>query len=126
MNKLFKIVSVALLAGSFVLPIYGSAQAQQPYGTNMAKHKEFEQVRPDRPRREGALKNQDEFLDSHQNIDNDLRKDPRLIDNKDYVRNHPELQTYLHDHPNIRHEWREHPRNEMHRDETWQRKHPNE
>jgi len=121
MNKLMKLASVALLAGSFVLPLYGSARAQEGSGTYVANHRHF-----DRARHEGALKNQDEFLDSHQNIDNDLRKDPRLIDNRDYVRNHPELQTYLHDHPNIRREWREHPRNVMHRDETWSRKHPNQ
>jgi hypothetical protein len=55
------------------------------------------------------LANFDRFLDSHREIAEQLRKDPSLVDNGDFVRNHPALQTYLHDHPAIRQEIKEHP-----------------
>jgi hypothetical protein len=44
----------------------------------------------------------DRFLDSHREISEQLRKDPSLVDNREFVKNHPALQTYLQDHPEVR------------------------
>ena len=55
------------------------------------------------------LANFDKFLDSHREIAEQLRKDPSLAKNQEFVKNHPALQTYLQDHPAVREEIREDP-----------------
>jgi len=51
----------------------------------------------------------DQFLDSHREIAEQLRKDPSLVNNEEFVKNHPALQTYLQDHPAIRTQIKENP-----------------
>jgi hypothetical protein len=48
------------------------------------------------------IANMDKFLDSHQEIEEQLRKDPSLIRNDEFVEKHPALQQYLQEHPGIR------------------------
>src|SRR5580658_3657239 len=48
------------------------------------------------------LANFDRFLDSHPEVASDIRKDPSLVNNDDFVNRHPALQTYLQDHPAVR------------------------
>jgi len=55
------------------------------------------------------LANFDRFLDSHREIAEQLRKDPSLVNNQEFAKNHPALQTYLQDHPAVREEIRENP-----------------
>jgi hypothetical protein len=62
----------------------------------------------------------DSFLDSHRDIQSQLARDPRLIDNKDWVRSHPELHQYLHNHPNVAGTFRSHPNRFMHRENRYQ------
>src|SRR5258705_5386756 len=51
----------------------------------------------------------DQFLDSHQEIAQQLRHDPSLVNDRNYVQGHPELQTFLQDHPGVREEIKENP-----------------
>jgi hypothetical protein len=51
----------------------------------------------------------DRFLDSHPEIAEQLRKNPSLVDNKDFVKHHPALQEYLQTHVEVREELRENP-----------------
>jgi hypothetical protein len=51
----------------------------------------------------------DQFLDSHREIAEQVRRDPSLLDKRDFVSNHPELQTFLQDHPEIRDYARQNP-----------------
>lgn len=44
----------------------------------------------------------DHFLDSHPEIAEQLRKDPSLVDNKNFVAAHPALQDFMQQHPEIR------------------------
>ena len=69
-----------------------------------------ESDRPDRDMTRGEVSNVDKFLDNHPNIDKQLSKNPSLINNEDYVENHPELQQFLKDHPGAREELKENPR----------------
>src|SRR4029077_12772652 len=48
------------------------------------------------------IANMDKFLDSHPEIEEQLRKDPSLIRNDEFVERHPALQQYLQEHPGIR------------------------
>src|ERR1700722_15701306 len=41
----------------------------------------------------------DRFLDRHREIAEQARKDPALLDNRQFVQNHPELQNFLQDNP---------------------------
>jgi hypothetical protein len=49
------------------------------------------------------------FLDNHPEIAEQLRKDPSLIDKREWVANHPALQEYLQTHPGVSEEFRSHP-----------------
>lgn len=51
----------------------------------------------------------DRFMDSHREIAEQLRKDPSLVNNKEFVQKHPALQTYLQEHPGIRGELKDNP-----------------
>jgi hypothetical protein len=55
------------------------------------------------------LANFDRFLDSHRETSEQLRKDPSLVDNREFVKNHPALETYLQDHPAVREQLRQNP-----------------
>jgi hypothetical protein len=51
----------------------------------------------------------DQFLDEHRQINDELRRDPSLVDNQDYLQRHPELQQYLQDHPRVSEAITQHP-----------------
>jgi hypothetical protein len=51
----------------------------------------------------------DQFLDSHREISEQLHKNPSLLNDKDYLKNHPELQTYLKNHPGFQDQVRNDP-----------------
>jgi hypothetical protein len=68
----------------------------------------------DRERRELASFNQ--FLDSHRETAEQLRKDPSLVDKHQFLTDHPALQSYLQDHPELRQQLQRDP-NAFMRDE---------
>ncbi len=49
------------------------------------------------------------YLDKHPEVAEALAKDPRLIDNQQFVAGHPGLHEYLENHPGIRAELKAHP-----------------
>jgi hypothetical protein len=63
----------------------------------------------------------DRFLDSHREIAEQVRKNPSLLDDRDFVQNHPPLQDYLRDHPNVRDEIRPDPNAFMHQEQLYNR-----
>ena len=63
----------------------------------------------------------DRFLDSHREIAEQLRKDPSLIDNREWVANHPALQEYLQKHPEVREEIKENPNAFMRQEDRYER-----
>lgn len=75
-------------------------------------------ARPDRPDdarsvqnngRSGELARFDQFLDSHPEIAEQLRRDPSLANNRDFVQNHPALRSYLDNNPGVRDQLRQDP-----------------
>ena len=75
----------------------------------------------DRDTTRGQLASMDHFLDSHPEIAEQLRKDPSLVNNKDFVKSHPELQSYLQQHPAVRQEFSENPNAFMHQEQRFDR-----
>ncbi|HEY6304134.1 MAG TPA: hypothetical protein VIX14_13825 [Terriglobales bacterium] len=63
----------------------------------------------------------DRFLDAHPEIDQQLRKDPSLIDNQKWVANHPALQEYLQNHPQVAGAFRSNPNAFMHDENRYDR-----
>ena len=51
----------------------------------------------------------DRFLDSHREIAEQVRKDPSLANNREFVQNHPALQSFLQNNPGVRDEIRRDP-----------------
>ena len=51
-----------------------------------------------------------DFQDSHREEAEQLRKDPSLVDNQQFLKTHPALQTYLQEHPAVREELKQNPR----------------
>jgi len=62
----------------------------------------------------------DRFLDKHPEIAEQLRKDPSLIRNDEFVSNHPELQEFLGVHTGIREEFTENPNAFMRREQRFE------
>ena len=77
--------------------------------------------RSDHDTTRGELARFDQFLDSHREIAEDLRKDPSLVNNAQYEKNHPALQAYLADHPQIREEIKENPNAFMRQESRYDR-----
>ncbi len=75
-----------------------SAPAQNPTRDNVDPSRSV----PDRDINRTELAQFDQFLGAHPEIAEQLRKDPSLANNREFVKNHPALQTYLHDHPQTR------------------------
>ena len=80
----------------------------------------------DRDRRDGdttrrELASMDRFLDGHPELAEQLRKDPSLINNREFVENHPALQEYLQSHPEVREELKENPNAFMRQENRYER-----
>lgn len=66
--------------------------------------------RDDRREADRGEQNQfDRFLDTHRETAEQLRKNPSLISNEEFVTTHPALQTYLQDHPAVRDQIKQNP-----------------
>jgi hypothetical protein len=68
------------------------------------------------------LANMDRFLDSHPEISEQLRRDPSLVNDRAFVKNHPALQEFLEQHPGVREEVRENPNGFMHQEQRFDRR----
>lgn len=69
----------------------------------------------------GELASFDRFMDGHHEIAEQLRKDPSLVKNQDFVRNHPDLQEYLQQHPGVQQEISENPDRFIHQEQRFDR-----
>jgi phage-related protein len=56
------------------------------------------------------LRNFDAFLDKHPEVAEQLRKNPTLADNKEFLQNHPALQQFLQEHSGVREQLAQDPR----------------
>lgn len=69
------------------------------------------------------LANTDSYMDSHPEVSQQLEHNPRLVDNPEYVENHPGLHEFLATHPVARHEWQTHPYKYMGAENHYDHKH---
>jgi hypothetical protein len=73
----------------------------------------------DRDTNRRELANFDRFLDAHREAAEQLRKKPSLADDRQFLKNHPDVQTYLQDHPQVREELKENPNAFMERENRY-------
>jgi phage-related protein len=62
----------------------------------------------------------DQFLDEHHEIEEQLEQNPALINDSNYLAQHPALQEFLNQHPQIREEFDENPRYFMQRENQFE------
>lgn len=72
-------------------------------------------------RNRAELANFDRFLDSHREIAEQVRKNPALLNNQQFEKDHPVLQSYVQQHPAITEEARQNPDAFMHREDQFDR-----
>ena len=63
----------------------------------------------------------DMFMDAHAEIAEQVRKDPSLVRNQEFVKSHPALQEYIQAHPGVTEEIRENPSAFMHQEQRFER-----
>jgi hypothetical protein len=76
---------------------------------------------PDRDANRRDLAEFDRFLDSHREIAEQIRKDPSLANNREFVQNHPALGTFLQNNPGVRDDLRRDPNTFMHQETRFDR-----
>ena len=57
----------------------------------------------------GQLRSFDGYLDRHPEVSQQVGNNPRLLNDPNYLANHPELRNYMQNHPGVRHQVRENP-----------------
>jgi phage-related protein len=67
------------------------------------------------------LARMDQFLDSHPEVAEQLRKDPGLMKSDEFAKTHPALQEFLQQHPGIREEFAENPNAFLRQEEHFDR-----
>jgi phage-related protein len=98
-------------------------QLRQNPNSFMQQEQRFDQPQDgrDRDMGRGQMASMDRFLDSHPEIFEQLRKDPSLVNNKEFVEKHPALQSYLQQHPGVREEFGENPNAFMRQEQRFDR-----
>lgn len=69
------------------------------------------------------LASTDRYMDSHPEVAQQLGKNPRLVDNPQFVQNHPGLREYLQTHRVARAEWKSHPYRYINRENKYDKRH---
>lgn len=67
------------------------------------------------------LRNWDDYLDKHPDVQRDLSKNPKLIEDSAYLNKHPELKEFLDKHPNTREQLAENPQAFTHREKRYEK-----
>jgi hypothetical protein len=98
------------------------AGAQSMPAQNNGRDQDPDRSSQDQDSRRRELASFDQFLDSHRELAERLRRDPSLVDNPQFVKDHPALQTYLQDHPGVREELSENPNAFMRQEERFDRR----
>jgi hypothetical protein len=109
------------LAASFWLVAPASGQNPGSQTMSPPAHQTMPPNPGDNDTTRGELASFDRFLDDHPDMSEQIRKDPSLVDNREFVEHHPALQQYLQDHPAVREEIKENPNAFMHRENQYER-----
>ena len=90
-------------------------------GRDFGRDRDFNR---DRDMNRGEIASMDQFLDSHPEVAEQVRKNPALLNDKKFVDAHPALQSYLQQHPQVRQEASENPNAFMHQEQHFNHQEP--
>jgi hypothetical protein len=76
-----------------------------------------------RPNPNAPVANADRYLDRHPEVAEQIDRNPKLIDNPQFIQRHPALREFLRNHPNARTEWKSHPYRFERREDRYDRNH---
>ena len=111
--RLHCVILLTFAAGVLVAPLSAQSPSTQSQSTATPD-------RDDANRRQ--LTSFDKFLDGHPEIAEQVRKDPSLVDNQEFVQQHPDLRQYLQQHPEIRQELSQNPNGFMRQEDRFDRR----
>ena len=124
MQRYFRNWPVALgMSTFFLVGTFTGAQTTPTQSPPPANSNEPNQDR-DRDITRRELANFDRFLDSHPEVAEQVRKNPSLVDNQQFLKDHPALQTYVQQHPAVTEELKENPNAFMSAENRYDRHEP--
>jgi len=95
----------ALTLGALIWTVPLGAQSPsytpQDRDSDMSRQPAYQQQDRDFDMSRRQLADFDRFLDSHPQLAEQIRKDPTLVNNEEFVENHGDLQQYLQQHPEV-------------------------
>jgi hypothetical protein len=111
---------IVALAAAVVLGMVSFASAAlSSEGTQPQSSKRDQGKDKDKGITDTDLHEFDHFADKHRDISMELRKNPDLVNDTDWVNNHPELKDWLEDHPKIRDKFKANPKEFMRKEIEW-------
>ena len=127
-QHIVKLLALMAMTPLFWLDTPASAQTVPTQSVPPAQNRNgpAQPVQPVQPAQNDVITRQglasfNQFLVSHPEIAEQLRKDPSLVDNREFLERHPALQSYLQDHPAIREEIERDPNAFMRDEERFDR-----
>jgi phage-related protein len=116
----------ALTLGALIWTVPLGAQSPsytpQDRDSDMSRQPAYQQQDRDFDMSRRQLADFDRFLDSHPQLAEQIRKDPTLVNNEEFVENHGDLQQYLQQHPEVREQLRQNPNAVMRQEQRYDRR----
>jgi phage-related protein len=116
----------ALTLGALIWTVPLGAQSPsstpQDRDSEMSRQPAYQQQDRDFDMSRRQLADFDRFLDGHPQLAEQIRKDPTLVNNEEFVENHGDLQQYLQQHPEVREQLRQNPNAVMRQEQRYDRR----
>lgn len=116
----------ALTLGALIWTVPLGAQSPiytpQDRDSDMSRQQGYPQQDRDSDMSRRQLAIFDRFLDSHPELAEQIRRDPSLVNNEEFVENHGDLQRYLQQHPEVREQLRQNPNAVMRQEQRYDRR----
>ena len=120
----FWIAALTLGALIWTVPLGAQSPSSTPQDrdSDMSRQPASQQQDRDFDMSRRQLADFDRFLDSHPQLAEQIRKDPTLVNNEEFVENHGDLQQYLQQHPEVREQLRQNPNAVMRLEQRYDRR----
>jgi hypothetical protein len=118
----YQAAPVLLVGAATLLWLPGPARAQSAATQDRQQDRQVAQNHDDDITRRD-LARFDQFLDSHREDAEQLRRTPSLVDDPQFLQSHPELNRYLQDHPSVKQEISQRPDTFMRLEDLYDRDH---
>jgi phage-related protein len=120
----FWIAALTLGALIWTVPLGAQSPSYTPQDrdSDMSRQPAYQQQDRDFDMSRRQLADFDRFLDSHPELAEQIRRDPTLVNNEEFVENHGDLQQYLQQHPEVREQLRQDPNAVMRQEQRYDRR----